>query len=521
MLETANVPGEGSRVVGVPVFEDLTGGESAFPVDEQRCAEQGFRGAVGQALWLPGEGGWLVLLGAGNRDRLCAESIRRAVAFFVRECRHVENVSLFVNGLFPAGVSGTAVGQVAAEGTLLGEYEFTRYKTNARPPRLRRLTLVAEDGRTEELRRGVEAGKAVAAAVALARDLVNEPGSQLTPRRFVEVAEGVASSNALAVEVWGRERLLAEGMGGLAGVAAGTSEAAYLLKVSYLPAGAVALAGDEASVVLVGKGVTFDSGGLSLKSAVGMTHMKTDMAGAAAVLGAMSALRQVGVTVRVVAYLPMTENMPGDHAVKPGDILRMRNGRTIEVKNTDAEGRLLLADALCLAAEQAPCAIVDIATLTRGALVALGRDVAAMMGNHRGWLDQVKAAARRAGERVWELPLVGSYRGLIESDVADMKNVAASDEASPIVAGLVLGEFVGSVPWVHLDISGRSLAGVAYERGGTTGFGVRTLIELLCGFERPAPPSGIESAGDDSCLGWPLAKSAKAEHPGRGWEAVG
>lgn len=499
LLEIASTPGKKSQVIGVPVFEDFTYGGPQSPIEKERFVERGFSGAVGQALWLYDGHGWRVLLGTGKRDRVCAESIRCSVAYFVQECRNVQYASLFVNDLIPSGVSRISCGQVLAEGALLGEYEFTRYKTKAGASTLEELTLVVEESYIESLRRGINLGKIIAAGVVLARDLVNEPGGELTPSRFVEVAEGIALANGLVVDVWDRQRLLAEGMGGVVAVAAGSSEAPYLLKLSYIPKK------DNGTVVLVGKGVTFDSGGLSLKSAVGMTHMKTDMAGAAAVLGAMSVLREAGVSVRVVGFLPVIENMPGEHAMKPGDVLRIRNGCTIEVINTDAEGRLVLADALCLAAEMAPCAIVDIATLTRGALVALGREVAAMMGNHRGWLDQVRQAAYRAGEEVWELPLVDSYRPLIESSVADLKNVAASEEASPIVAGLVLREFVNAVPWVHLDIAGRSSADVVYQRGGATGFGVRTLVEVLRGFERLEPLCGIEVGADEVCRGWPLA----------------
>jgi leucyl aminopeptidase len=231
----------------------------------------------------------------------------------------------------------------------------------------------------------------------------------------------------------------------------------------------------------------FDSGGLSLKTAGGMETMKTDMSGAAAVIAAMSALRDLGVKTRVVAYVPLVENMPSGHAMRPGDVLTMRNGKTVEVLNTDAEGRLILADALAYAVDEHADAVVDVATLTGAVTVALGEKIAGLMGNNDGWVAQVRDAAERAGERVWVLPLPDDYRRNLDSDVADIRNVASGGGAGTLVAGLFLEEFVADVPWAHLDIAGAARASSddgEVSKGGT-GYGVRTLVELARTFRKP------------------------------------
>ncbi len=237
----------------------------------------------------------------------------------------------------------------------------------------------------------------------------------------------------------------------------------------------------------MGKGVVFDSGGLSLKTAAGMETMKTDMSGAAAVIAAMSALRDLEVETRVIGFVPLVENMPSGNAMRPGDVLRIRNGKTVEVLNTDAEGRLILADALSLASEEKPDAIVDIATLTGAVTVALGEKIGGLMGTNDAWNAQVKAAADRVGERLWPLPLPDDYRKLLDSEVADLRNVGTGGGAGTLVAGLFLREFVDGVPWVHLDVAGtaRASADDGYVTKGGTGFGVRTFVELARTFEKP------------------------------------
>jgi leucyl aminopeptidase len=309
---------------------------------------------------------------------------------------------------------------------------------------------------------------------------VNTPAGDLSPRRFGEIAIDLAGSSGIEIDVLNEEAIAVEGLGGLLGVAAGSVEPPRFIRLRYVPEG-----GSPVAVALVGKGITFDSGGLSLKPPGSMMTMKTDMGGAAAVLGAFCAFAGLGVAVEVRGYLAVTENMPSGSATRPGDVLRIRNGKTIEVLNTDAEGRLVLADALSLALEERPDAIVDLATLTGACIAALGNKIAGVLGNDDRLIAAVCAAGRRAGEPMWPLPLPAGYRSHIESEIADMKNMGVNGQAGALSAGLLLQEFVGDAPWVHLDIAGpvRSEEDRGYHRKGATGFGVRTLIELVGAYE--------------------------------------
>jgi leucyl aminopeptidase len=328
---------------------------------------------------------------------------------------------------------------------------------------------------------GAARGARLAESVALARDLVNEPPSSLTPEKLADVfVRRFAGVDGVSVEVWDEERIAAERLGGLLGVAAGSSRPPRFVRVDYQPADPVEFDGKIPHLALVGKGITFDSGGLSLKTATGMETMKTDMGGAAAVLGAVDAAVALGSRIRITAFAPLTENMPGGSATKPGDVLTTRNGKTIEVLNTDAEGRLVLSDGLALAAEAGPHAIVDVATLTGAAVVALGKEIAGLLGNDEELIAEVHAAGDRAGEPNWPLPMPDDYRSHIDSDIADMRNVGRAGQAGSIAAAMLLREFVGTVPWAHLDIAGpaRSDENARYLTKGGTGFGVRTLAAL-------------------------------------------
>jgi leucyl aminopeptidase len=313
------------------------------------------------------------------------------------------------------------------------------------------------------------------AATWRARDWVNRPPRHLTPTELARVATESAAGTAVAVDVWDVARITAERLGGLLGVAAGAAEPPRLLRLAYEPAGA------KTTVALVGKGITFDSGGLSLKTATGMMTMKSDMGGAAAVIAATIACAQLQLPVRVVGWVAATENMPSGTAIHPGDVLVARDGTSIEVLNTDAEGRLVLADALSLAAEEDPDAIVDIATLTGGQRVALGEGVAAVMGTDPALVRRVIAAGAAAGEPAWELPLVGAYRKQLDSEVADLRNVTTKPAASSIMAGLFLKEFTAGRAWAHLDIAAPSWSDSedGWLSKGGTGWGTRTLIELI------------------------------------------
>jgi leucyl aminopeptidase len=281
--------------------------------------------------------------------------------------------------------------------------------------------------------------------------------------------------------VWDERRIADERMGALIGVSRGSTEPPRFVRADYEPADPLEINGRVPHVVLVGKGITFDSGGLSLKTADGMVTMKTDMSGAACVLCTVAACGDLGVRVRVTALAPVTENMPGGGAMKPGDVLTTRRGLTIEVLNTDAEGRLVLADALSLAAELCPDAIVDVATLTGAATSALGTSVAALFGNRESFVGSLQRAGARAGEQLWPLPMPDEYWDHLDSDVADMKNTGRPGQAGAISAAMLLARFVGDVPWAHLDIAGtgRSSEASGYLTKGGTAFGVRTLLELL------------------------------------------
>jgi leucyl aminopeptidase len=360
-----------------------------------------------------------------------------------------------------------------AEAAALAAYSFSR-RSVAKPKPLERLTFVVE----REAGAGValEAAAATADAVHLARDLAQTPSLEKTPAWMAEQAESVASCAGLTAKVWDEKQLAADGFGGILAVGRGSSRPPRLVQLSYAGAG-------SGHVVLVGKGITFDTGGLSLKPLDGMKAMKTDMAGAAAVLATMSALQRLGVRQRVTALLPLAENMPGASATRPGDVIRHWGGRTVEVLNTDAEGRLVLADALAYAvARLAPEALIDIATLTGAVTLGLGRRHAGLYSTSAPLQEDLVAA--RGGERLWPMPLVEEYADSLVSPVADLRNIGDPDKGysgGSIIAALFLREFAGSVPWAHLDIAGVGRADGDEDEvtKGPTGFGVRTFLRYL------------------------------------------
>jgi leucyl aminopeptidase len=469
-----------AQAVGTPVYRGrvLPAGAEA-DLDLSFLSERGFEGRPGEALAVPSGRGTWIALGVGDPENVTAEVLRKAAAAFVRMAWRDRTGATTLLSAAPPGLDPARAAQAIVEGASLAAYRFSRYKADPKTTKLETITVV---GSGDAARHGVDRGARVATAVALARDLVNEPAQAMTPRRLAEIAAEVADAEGLTLTVLDEVAIASERLGGLAGVALGSDEPARLIQLVYEPA-----AGSDASVALVGKGITFDSGGLSIKTAEGMETMKTDKSGAAAVLGAMSVIAALAPPVKVVAIMPVTENMPGGGALKPGDVLTIRNGKTVEVLNTDAEGRLVLADGLSLAVEAGVDAIIDVATLTGACVVALGRKVAGLMGNHAGWIDQVGQAAARAGEDVWPLPLPEDYRKHIDSEVADIKNIGSGRFAGALTAGLFLREFVGDVPWAHLDIAGpaRSDEDEGYLQKGGTGFGVRTLVEAVMAFQKP------------------------------------
>ena len=471
------------EVIGIPVFAGRrVAADSDVELDMAFLERRGFDGRLGEAqALLVDDGTTVVALGLGEADAVGPEAVRRMAAALVRSTGKATTAAL----VLPTGTDGADAGQAAAEGAKLAGYRYVAYKSDPSPPSLTQLTIVGPGG--ARLQTGVDRGSRVADAVALARDLANEPAGSLTPTKLADLAVDVAGRSGLLVTVLDEKAIASERLGGLLGVSRGSDQPPRLVELVYEPAGR-----SRGTIVLVGKGITFDSGGLSIKSADGMMTMKTDMSGAADVIATMSVLAAMGCKTKVVGIAPITENMPGGAAIKPGDVLRARNGKTMEVLNTDAEGRLVLADGLSLASEAEPDAIVDIATLTGAASVALGKRIAPVMGNHDGFLDQLHAAAERTGERFWTLPLPDDYRKDIDSDVADMKNIGKGG-AGTIIAGLFLREFVNGVPWAHLDVAATSRADEddGYIRKGSTGFGVRTLIELCLSFEKPKKRTGM------------------------------
>ena len=464
-----------ATVVDRPVASDEL---DDLPEPVRRLAElEGFEAKPGQTLaMVPGDDGPVeVLVGIGPRQELAPGSLRTAAAGFARAARRHEVAATTLAAEWPDDDRAEAIGAVV-EGVRLGGYWYDAKRgagsTNGEP-KLERCAVVVK-GRGAKV--AVDRASAVADAVALARDLTNEPGGSLTPERFAAVAKERGTAAGLKVAVWDEKRIARERLGGVVAVNQGSGNPARFVRLTYGPQGR-----SRARVALVGKGITFDSGGLSLKTAAGMATMKVDMAGGAAVLAAMTALAAVGASVTVEGYIPLTDNMTGGDAQRPGDVFTARNGKTVEVLNTDAEGRLVLADALSLAAEAEPDAIIDIATLTGSASVALGVGYAALMASDDDLAQRLVTSSDRTGEKIWRLPLPAEYRPQLDSTVADLKNIGSGNYGGALVAGLFLGEFTDDVPWAHLDLGMAAMSDVdaGVNVKGATGFGTRLLIDVL------------------------------------------
>ena len=460
--------GPGAEAVDAALDSELT----AF------MEEADFEGKPGQTLAVPTRGrlrsAAAMLVGVGAFDEVTADGIRRAAAAVARKATRAPSVATTLVDLAdPAGIERAAAAQALAEGFVLGSYQFLKYKGNGDATRLSKVVVVGRANARVEA--ALDRGATVSAAVTWARDMVNEPSGAKSPAAFANAAKKLLRGKGVTVKVMTEAELKAAGLGGVVGVGQGSGNPPRLVKATYSPTG------KKGSVAFVGKGVVFDSGGLSLKTSTGMETMKIDMSGAAAVLAAMSVLKELGVKAKVTAYVPMVENMPSGTAIRPGDVLKIRNGKTVEVLNTDAEGRLILADALALAAEDKPDAVVDVATLTGACMVALGDKIAGLMGNRDTWNEQVQAAADAVGEPVWPLPMPTEYRKLLDSEVADLRNISTGSYGGALTAALFLAEFVDGVPWVHLDIAGPTKADEDYYENPkwATGAGVRTLVEYV------------------------------------------
>ena len=423
--------------------------------------------------------GWktsrVLLLGAGARAEFTADRLRRtAVAggLAARE-RGMTRLALVHRAGTPVTPEDAA--QVMAEGVVLASYDGGSYKTGEN----RRVWLAAVQLRVGAASPGIDAamerGRVLGESTNLARALSNEPSNTLTPTVFAERARSLATEAGLAVEVLDEARIAQLKMGLLLGVARGSAEPPRLVVLRHEPANAVA----GPVLGLIGKGITFDTGGISIKPADNMDKMKDDMSGGAAVLCAMAAISRLHAPVRCVAVIPLTENMPGGKAVKPGDVLTSAEGKTVEVLNTDAEGRLILGDALWYARQLGATHLVDVATLTGACVVALGRYASGLFGRPDAWRDRVQRASERAGDRSWPLPLFDDYFDLFKSEIADFANTGGR-AGGAITGALFIKQFAGDLPWVHLDIAGTAWAEESkpYQPKGATGVAVRTLAEL-------------------------------------------
>ncbi len=465
-----NLDGASGDLLILPVFEDRAWGPGADVVAtglgdwlEDYLDGLDFTGKVGQAAAVPGANGFGQILFIGLGDEADADVLRKAAGIAGRAAMRYESVTTTLSEIEIDG----AVDAVAY-GFLLGQYRFGKYLSEPKLSQTAELVLIGSDENGE-----VAHAEAVAAGVAMARDLINEPAGGKKPEVLADIAVSMAGDLGIDITVYDRDEIEAQGFGGLLAVSLGATNPPRMVVMNYRPEGA------EKTLALVGKGIVFDSGGLSIKPASGMETMKTDMSGAACVFGAIRAIATLGLKVNVMAITPLTENMTGGAAQRPGDIYKARNGKTVEVLNTDAEGRLVLGDGLALAAEDKPDLMIDIATLTGACMVALGKGIAGLFGSDDDSADQVEAAARRAGEKVWRMPVDKDLRSKLDSPIADLKNIG-DRYGGAITAALFLQEFTDGLPWAHLDIAGPARADDddGYIAKGGTGFSVATLVAV-------------------------------------------
>lgn len=471
---------------------------------QQAAIEESFKGKLGQVLVLPSYGKIaakrLILLGLGKAADFGSTNSRKAAAALARRTNNGSNSTIayfarcsrdarkrksakatadFASMPSSADLSSKCVTSFV-EGFLLAGYSFVKYKSskeNRKEIRTEQLSLHLTGISSSILMKACARGQAIASATMLARDLIAEPASFMTPTRLAAEARQIAKRVGLNCTIMNTAQIKKLGMGAFLGVARGAKEPAKFIVIKYEPHK------PRKRIAIVGKGITFDSGGLSLKTAQGMEHMKYDMSGAAAVIATMQVIGLMNPPIGVIGIVAATENMPGSAALHPGDVLVAMNKKTIEVNNTDAEGRLVLADALTYASQQGVDEIIDIATLTGAIVTTLGRVAAGVMGSHQGLIDNLIAAGNEAGEKLWQLPLFDEYKEALKSDIADLKNAGSRGEAGSASAAMFLREFIDGKPWAHMDIAGP--AWIDKERDecnkGGTGFGVRTLCYYLLG----------------------------------------
>jgi leucyl aminopeptidase len=481
-----------------------------FP--KEWCEQQGLKEEPGSAAVIRSFNGSSVALISLDATYNKLEHYRLAGAAAVRVARDT-NLAFFlpIDSIEEPGEAAQAL----VEGALLSAYRFK--KSDDVPATFDVVPLGSPLPSIEthdEVVEGVTRGVVVADGVNWAKRLIDTPPGDMTPKELAkQVVKRLKDDPNVEVDVWTESKIREERLGGLLGVGAGSVQPTRLVYATYEPKGK-----DLVHVVLVGKGVTFDSGGLSIKSGAGMMTMKTDMSGSAIVMTALSIASRLGLELRVTAIAPMTENLPSDRATKPGDVLTIRNGLTIEVLNTDAEGRLILADGLSLAVEANPDAIVDVATLTGAQVVALGDEVGAMYVTTEELADYFSAASARSGEVLWRMPLAASYETHIDSDVADMKNIGKTGQAGSISAALLLQRFTDGRPWVHLDIAGpaRAEGSRGYVTKGATAFSARTIVEFLSAVAAEANGIGDDETAEDVVTDTEVIAGSTVESEGDG-----
>jgi leucyl aminopeptidase len=420
----------------------------------------------------------VVILGLGKKGELTSDKIRTGTAEICKHLRQKgsDQVDLLFNITGISGINAFILGQSITEGALLGTYTFKKHVTKTEDNmEIKQLNIITSDeAEAAELERGCQQGKITAESTILVRDMVNEPSNYMTPYDMSQIALRIAEKYSLDIKILEREDMHEQRMGGLLGVSQGSQQPPKFIIMKYQ--GQLSNAID---IALVGKGITFDSGGISIKPSSGMGDMKGDMAGGASVIGVMNALAQLKPKINVAGLIPATENLPSGTALKPGDIITIMNGKTVEIISTDAEGRLILADAISYAKKLGAKRIVDIATLTGSCQIALGDVCTGAFGNDQVLVNQIIAAGNQAGECIWQMPMNEEYREQNKSEIADVKNTGGR-YAGAITAAWFLGEFTDGTPWVHLDIAGTSMLEKdrGYQIKGSTGVPTRTLINL-------------------------------------------
>jgi leucyl aminopeptidase len=476
-VQAGNILQAESDLAVLATFED-----ALLPAEVAELLEPNdYRGRANQTLLLYPRGAVaprrLLLVGLGKREKATAETIRRASAIAVKEAQRLKVAAISVGVTGDIALDPQVAAQAFAEGIELGAYRFWRYRTGLTDEQTFEVELATVFSKTgEQTSTGIANGQTIARGVNFARDLVNGPGYAMHPPEMGEEAVKLGQRLGLKVTVLDMSQLIEQGFGGILAVGKGSEHEPRFIAMEYGEARQ-----GTSTICLVGKGLTFDSGGLSLKPAEAMETMKSDMGGAAAVFGAIQVAAELELPLHLVGLVSAAENMPSSNAYRPGDIVKTLSGKTIEVLNTDAEGRIILSDALFYAQRYNPAAIVELSTLTGAIIIALGTHATGMMGTDQALMDRLSRAGEASGERVWQLPLWDEYHQMVKSEIADLKNLAGRPAGS-ITAGAFLTAFVGDYPFVHLDVAGTAWVdrpAKPYDAQGGTGVGVRLLTEFL------------------------------------------